>query len=48
MVGLPGGGVADEAKGAVWAVAGAVGERGGFGGFLPQRGVFAGEDVEFW
>jgi hypothetical protein len=37
IAGLPGGGVAGKgkAKGAVWAVAGAVGERSGFEGFLP-------------
>jgi hypothetical protein len=41
-------GVAGKAKGTVWAVAGAVGERSGFEGFLPQREIFAGKDVELW
>jgi hypothetical protein len=46
IAGLPGGGVAGKAKGAVWAVAGAAGERSGFEGFLPRRDVFVGKDVE--
>ena len=48
IAGLPGGGVAGKAKGAVWAVAGAVSERSGFKGFLPRREIFAGKEVELW
>ena len=46
MAGLPGGGVAGKAKGAVWAVAGAVSERSGFEGCFPRREIFAGKNVE--